>query len=118
MAQRAYAPGSGAVRTPRSIEFEVIARITHRMKRAVQSRNQTALIEAMHENRTLWTALAADVASGDNGLTPELRARIFYLAEFTVEHTRRVLRNEANAVPLLEINSAILGGLRSEGTPE
>jgi len=86
------------------------------MKRAIQTQNQHALIEAMHENRKLWTALAADVASSDNGLTQELRARIFYLAEFTVEHTRKVLRNKATAVPLLEINSAILGGLQAEGT--
>ncbi len=116
MAQRAYAPNEGAIRTPRSIEFEVIARITHRLKRAVQSGEKTALIEAMHENRLLWNALAADVASEGNGLPNDLRARIFYLSEFTTQHTRKVLKNEANAVALLEINASILGGLRSEGS--
>lgn len=116
-AQRAYAPGAGAaaIRTPRSIEFEVIARITHRLKTAIEARNTRGLIDVLHENRKLWTALAADVASSDNALPQDLRARIFYLAEFTGQHTSKVLRNEATAVPLLEINAAILGGLKIKG---
>ena len=116
MAQRAYASTAETVRTPRSVEFQVIARITHRLKKAIQSKDKRALIEAMHENRILWNALAADVASPGNELPNDLRARIFYLAEFTAQHTRKVLRDEESAVPLLEINAAILGGLQTEGT--
>ncbi|MFK7877850.1 MAG: flagellar biosynthesis regulator FlaF [Paracoccaceae bacterium] len=118
LAHRAYAPNQRSVRTPRSIEFEVMARITHRLKRAIQERDQRAEIEAMHENRLLWNTLAADVASEDNLLSEEIRAQIFYLAEFTAQHTNKVLSREANAVALLEINAAILGGLKSEGTKE
>ncbi len=116
MAQRAYAPGTGAIRSARSIEFEVIARITHRLKRAIKSGDKRHLIEALHENRKLWTTLAVDVATDGNQLPADLRARLFYLAEFTVEHTRKVLRDEANAVVLLEVNAAILGGLQMEGS--
>jgi len=114
-AQRAYAPGAGAIRTPRSVEFEVIARITHRLKQAIQSDNRRLLIDVLHENRQLWTTLATDVASSNNELPQDLRARIFYLAEFTNQHTSKVLRQEATALPLLEINAAILGGLKSQG---
>ena len=115
LAQRGYSPNSGAIHTPRSIEFQVIARITHRLKNAVKAGDKRTLIEAMHENRMLWNALATDVASSENELPDELRARIFYLAEFTAIHTQRVLKDEADAAPLLEINAAILGGLQSEG---
>lgn len=115
-AQRAYAPGAGSIRTPRSVEFEVIARITHRLKHAIQTQEKRMLIDVLHENRKLWNTLAADVASSTNELPQELRARIFYLAEFTNQHTSKVLRNQATAVPLLEINAAILGGLKSEGS--
>lgn len=117
-AQRAYAPGPGVTRTPRSIEFEVVARVTHRLKRAIQSQDKRQLIDVLHENRQLWTALAVDVASDGNLLPQELRARLFYLAEFTTQHTSKVLRDQASAVPLLEINAAILGGLKTEGTDE
>lgn len=70
------------------------------------------LIEAMYENRQLWNTLAADVADPENLLPEDLRARIFYLAEFTTQHSRKVLQDEASPVPLLEINAAIIGGLQ------
>jgi len=67
----------------------------------------------MHENRQMWLILATDVAHEDNGLTKELRAQIFYLAEFTELHTAKVLRGQASAEPLIEINTAILRGLNA-----
>ena len=73
-----------------------------------------ALVEALHENNKLWTALAIDVANPDNLLPDELRARIAYLADFTLQHTQKVMRKKENAVPLLEINAAILKGLKQE----
>lgn len=71
-----------------------------------------ALVRALHDNRALWTALAADVAIGTNGLPRSLRAQIFYLAEFTVHHSRRVLAGEAGADVLVDINTAVMRGLR------
>ena len=114
-AQRIYAPASTATRTPRSAEYEVIARITRRLKEAVKSQDKIAMIETLHENRVLWSTLAVNVADKDNELPKELRAQLFYLAEFTDAHTRKVLRNEASPVVLLEINVAILRGLKMEG---
>ena len=116
MAQRAYSSAFENVSTPRSVEFQVIARITHRLKKAIKSNDRRALIEAMHENRLLWNVLATDVALPENGLPDQIKARILYLAEFTTVQTRKVLKKEADAIPLLEINAAILGGLQSEGT--
>ena len=45
-------------------------------------------------------------------LPDDLRARIFYLAEFTDQHTRKVLNGRDTAGPLIEINTAIMRGLR------
>lgn len=114
LAKKAYAPSNESIRTPRSIEFEVIARITHRLKRAIQSNDRRLLIDVLYENRQLWNTLAADVADPGNLLPDDLRARIFYLAEFTAHHSRKVLQNEASPVPLLEINAAIIGGLQDK----
>jgi flagellar protein FlaF len=82
------------------------------MKSALEGNHFPKLAEALHENRVLWTALASDVAGEANQLPAELRARIFYLAEFTLLHTSKVLAKQASAVPLLDINAAILRGLR------
>lgn len=113
-AQRAYAPTQAPIKTARSTEYEVIARISHRMKRAMQQDDFPALAEALHENNKLWTTLAIDVGSPDNLLPDELRARIVYLADFTRQHSHKVMRKTETALPLLEINAAILKGLKHE----
>lgn len=115
-AQRAYAPTQAPIRTARSTEYEVIARISHRMKTAMQKKDYPALASALYENNKLWLTLATDVADSDNPLPDELRARIIYLADFTRQHTHKVLQKTDTAVPLLEINAAILRGLKQEGT--
>jgi flagellar protein FlaF len=84
------------------------------MKRAMQQKDFPALAEALHENNRLWMTLAIDVAHPDNLLPDELRARIVYLAEFTRQHSHKVMRKLESAVPLLEINAAILKGLKQE----
>lgn len=114
-AQSAYAPAAAPTRTARSAEYEVIARISHRMKKAIKSDDFPALAEALYENNKLWTALAVDVADDNNLLPDQLRARIIYLADFTRIHTQKVLRKQETAIPLLEINAIILGGLKQEG---
>jgi flagellar protein FlaF len=58
--------------------------------------------------------LAADVAEPDNGLPQELRARIFYLAEFTADHSRKVLRGGETVDALVDINTAMMRGLRQK----
>jgi len=121
LARRAYAQTTAPTRTPRSAEYEVIARMTHRLKSAAIESGSgltPGLASALHDNRRMWTTLAADVAGKDNGLPAELRARLFYLAEFTRLHTSAVLAGKASVAPLLEINTAILRGLRERGGSE
>lgn len=98
------------------MEFEVIARISHRMKSAIQKSDYPALVEALYENNKLWTAFAIDVANPENQLPDELRARIVYLADFTRQHTHKVIGKKETAVPLLEINAAIMRGLKQESS--
>lgn len=115
MAQRAYAPDSAPIRSARDIEYDVIARITHRLKAAINSKRYPKILEALHENRKLWRTLAIDVADSGNNLPSELRARLYYLAEFTDHHTNQVIRDGISATPLLEVNTAILRGLKNNG---
>lgn len=117
MTKTAYAATQNTVRTQRGIEYEAFARITHRLKSSAEkSRGEFGqLAQAIHENRQLWTLLAADVAADDNGLPADLRARIFYLYEFTNQHSRKVLKNPDEVSALVEINTAIMRGLRQTG---
>lgn len=117
LAQRAYAQTAAPTRTPRDTEYEAISKITQRLKAAAARRKTDfgGFVHALHENRRLWTVLATGVSDSDNALPNELRARIFYLAEFTEQHSSQVLGNKATVEPLLEINMAVLRGLRQMG---
>ncbi|WP_372838817.1 flagellar biosynthesis regulator FlaF [Phaeovulum sp.] len=117
MAKTAYSAPGQPTRTARGIEYEIFARITHRLKAAASLGDAgfNALAQALHENRRLWTTLAADVADPGNQLPAPLRARIFYLAEFTDKHTRKVLAGDSGPDVLVEINTAIMRGLRQDG---
>ncbi|MDU9003087.1 flagellar biosynthesis regulator FlaF [Sedimentitalea todarodis] len=113
-AHRAYSAASAPTRTTRGTEYEAIARITTRIRSADAegAGGFAALAEALSDNRKLWTIFAIDVADKANPLPADLRARILYLAEFTNHHTSKVLARQATIEPLLEINTAILRGLR------
>ncbi|WP_179747546.1 flagellar biosynthesis regulator FlaF [Phaeovulum vinaykumarii] len=117
MAKTAYSSAGRPTRTARDVEFEAFARITHRIKAAAAGGpvQFSSLAQALHDNRRLWTMLASDVSDKDNSLPPALRARIFYLAEFTFKHTSKVLARQASPDVLIDINTAIMRGLRPAG---
>jgi flagellar protein FlaF len=116
-AQNAYRTQATALKTTRSVEYDTFARITHRLKRAASGGKTTIkeLIAAVHDNRRLWTTLAADVAGEGNALPQDLRARILYLSEFTRSYSTRVL-NGASPDPLIDVNTAVMRGLRAGGS--
>ncbi|RPE64637.1 flagellar protein FlaF [Pacificibacter maritimus] len=117
MARTAYSSTSAPIRTARGTEYAAFARITHQLSASAKTKKTTyaAFVQALHNNRMLWTLLAGDVASADNQLPKELRAQIFYLAEFTQKHTSDILNGKADEVPLIDINTSIMRGLRQEG---
>ncbi|SEM60843.1 flagellar protein FlaF [Loktanella fryxellensis] len=112
-AQNAYAPAVPSIQTPRAIELRILTSITARLSRTTDSYAHFA--QAIHDNRCMWTALAVDVADSENGLSASLRAQIFYLAEFVSHHSARVLRGEASAAALIDVNTSIIRGLHATG---
>ena len=114
LAQRAYAKPNTPIKTFRSTEYDAFAQITHRMKSAV-SRGKggfSDLTRALFDNNKLWVILATDVADAGNNLPQALRAQLFYLSEFTIQHTPKILQGEASADVLVDINTSVMRGLR------
>ncbi|MCK0120419.1 flagellar biosynthesis regulator FlaF [Loktanella sp. F6476L] len=113
LARQAYAPTNNPLKSERSIEAQVIGKITAKLRLAAVRRESDfpAFVDALSKNRKLWNLLATDVAGVKNDLTPTLRAQIYYLAEFTDLHTAKVLRGNATADALVEINTSIMRGL-------
>lgn len=111
----AYGAATRATGTPRNVEYQVFSQVTGRLAQAMAPEMPFArLAEALHDNLTLWTVVAADVMQDQNGLPQALRARLFYLSEFTITHTRQVLKGSGDAAVLIDINKAIIRGLRGQ----
>ena len=70
------------------------------------------MAEAMHENLQLWMIIYADVIDENNKLPKDLRGQLANLAEFTRQHTLKVLAGEAKIDALIDINQAVTAGLR------
>lgn len=115
-ARSAYARPEAPARTPRSIEYDLLARITQRLSAAWTRKADDfpAFVEALAANLRLWSTLAADVAGSQNGLPAPLRAQLFYLYQFTTEHSRSVLDGRASVEVLIDINTAVMRGLRGD----
>ncbi|MBM1220503.1 flagellar biosynthesis regulator FlaF [Ponticoccus sp. SC2-23] len=119
-ARRAYGPAHSPTKNARSVEYQAFVNVISRLKKhsAAGAKEFPSLVAALHENRTLWTILAADVADPDNALPETLRAQIFYLAEFTDLQTSKILRGEGTADSLIEINAAVMRGLAGHQGPD
>ena len=116
-ARAAYGRREGPVRTNRSQEYDLLAHCTQQLAMAWTNRKSdfASLAVALTENLQLWSALAADVAEARNGLPAPLRAKLFYLYEFTASHTRAVLDHRGSVEVLVDINTAVMRGLRGDG---
>jgi flagellar biosynthesis activator protein FlaF len=115
-ARQAYAPTQIAIRTDRAIEAQLLGQITAKLRKTlVQSKvDFPFLVNAVYENRRLWATLAASVADADNQLPDQLRAQIFYLAEFSDHHGKLILQGRGDATPLIDINTAVMRGLNGQ----
>ena len=108
-----YMAATRSTGMPRDVEYQVFCRVTGAMNRAAaEPVDFPALAAALNENLILWRTLALDVKDHDNGLSKQLRAQLFYLFEFTQSHTPKVLRGDADVSALVDINTAIIGGLK------
>jgi len=116
-ARSAYSRLDMPSRSPRMVEYDLIARVTQRLTAAWAKRREdfAGLATAVTDNQRLWSTLAADVAEPGNGLPAPLRAQLFYLYQFTVEHSRTVLDDTGSIEVLVDINTAVMRGLRGEG---
>lgn len=115
-AKAAYGQSSSALRSDSEIEYEIFAKVTSALNRAkdLPSSDFPKLAKAVHDNQRLWTILGTDVSSPDNDLPAALRAQLFYLFEFTLHHSAKVLDGDASVDALIEVNRSVMRGLSTK----
>lgn len=105
---------SHAVRTDKDNEYSAFAQVTHLLRRASDPAAGAARFAAIHRNNDLWTILAADLAHPDNALPQALKASLYSLAMFSIRHGHAAMRGGASLDALIDVNMAMMKGLRQE----
>lgn len=123
LARAGYAAPAAPTRTARGVEYDAFVHVTRKLNEAAETAADAEmpkharirrLAEALDANRRLWATLAADLASDENALPEALRARLLSLCEFARIHSSRVLDGRASAELLIELNTAMMRGLRGD----
>lgn len=115
-ALRGYGHVKRQTASDKHIELQLFSAVTGRLRAQVK-KNPTRLsgemAEVILENAKLWNVLFCDLVGPENKLSGDLKTNLISLAEFTQSHTQRVLRGQASIDILIEINAAIIEGLRT-----
>lgn len=112
-AHAAYGASIRVTRSERDTEFDVLARVTRRLRAASALHAPFPdLARAIHDNRSLWSLFALDLSLPSNGLPDDLRQGLLSLARFVDEHSSKVLKEAASVDVLIDINTAVMRGLR------
>lgn len=110
MSAKRYQTVQDANDDPRAIEQRALARVTGMLVSGAKE-GGTALAEACHMNRMLWTIFQTDLALPENGLPDALKAQLISLSLWVQRYTTKVLFENASIDPLVSVNRSILEGL-------
>ncbi len=113
-AKKGYANTQKQMGSDIELELKIFTDITGRLAAADASLpgGMSNLATALQDNARLWNLIYLDITNPNNNLERELKSGLIYLAEFTGQHTSKVLKGEAGAEILVEINKNIISGKR------
>ncbi len=117
-AMTAYGAVIRTTEDPRTIEYRLLARANLALEAAQAAASPAALPAAIHDNRMVWTAFAADLAEDGNDFEESLRARLLSLARWVFAESDRVLRDRKNPQALIDVNRAVMLGLQPSATAQ
>ncbi|TWA59806.1 flagellar protein FlaF [Azospirillum brasilense] len=119
MSIAAYKQTMAECEDPRRIEYLVFLRITLAIEEHREAGwRSDALKSALWRNLELWNILRADLVDDDNALPEGLRAGLISLSFSVERQTRMVLRGEADAGVLIDINRSVMRGLQGVAQAE
>lgn len=103
---------SAAIRGTRDIEYDVFSQVTRLLLQSSRDCRGNATIWAVSKNNELWTILAADLAAAGNRHDDDVKAGLISLALFSLKHGQGVLSGRETTDALIDVNLAVMKGLR------
>lgn len=115
MGARAYQQTMRSIEDPRDSEARMFSAVTGGLERHKdEGRRSPVLKEWLVRNQRLWNALRNSVATAENQLPADLRARLLSISLWVDRHTAAFLRGEAEVDDLIAVNRAVAAGLAGE----
>lgn len=116
LAAKNYGTLNETTRSNRDLEYDAILRVTRELKlnKNAAKAEFPRLAVALSRNERLWNEIGTQVADNANKLDVGLRARLFYISEFVAHYTGNLLRGEGDVSSLIDINVAVLRGLKGK----
>jgi flagellar biosynthesis activator protein FlaF len=113
MSLQAYQQVSARAESPRELEYRLFGQVTRALIEAADADplDFKTRMDALDWNRRLWSTLATDCASADNGLPVPVRAQIISLSLWVNKHTSAVMRRTEEFGPLIDLNRIMMQGL-------
>ncbi|NNC37707.1 MAG: flagellar biosynthesis regulatory protein FlaF [Acidimicrobiales bacterium] len=114
IAHKKYLNSQRELASDKAVELRVFASITSKMRAADTNEigGMSKLAEALYDNVKLWNLLLIDLTNPENPLPLDLKTSIISLSEFTQKHTVKVMAGRATHDVLIDINQAMIDGLR------
>ena len=114
-ALRGYGQVKRQTASDKNIELQLFSSITARLIKEKASASEPLtpqFAQALVDNAKLWNIIFLDLTHADNKLPLSLKVSLIELSEFTQFHTQQVLRRQANAEALIDVNKNIMAGLK------
>jgi flagellar protein FlaF len=113
MSIQAYQRSAKQAESPRDLEYRAFAHVTRKLIVAKDRGRADVVmfVNAISENRRLWSALADDCAQPGNRLPHVLRAQIISLALWVSRHGRLALQDASALDDLIDVNRNMMEGL-------
>jgi flagellar protein FlaF len=119
-ALRGYGQTKRQTASDKHIELQLFSSITARLRAQNSAPNpqetkhlNADMAQALLDNAKLWNILFCDLVTEQNKLPIETKKNLISLAEFTQQHTKRVLSGQAAPGILIEINDSVILGLKA-----
>lgn len=117
LAFKAYGEVEHRTAGEKNIEYALFKQITEQMETVHRAEDPTPVewADAINRNLQMWTILATDLMSEENGHSTELKGMLLRINEFVRRTSMHLLSGEGDIADLIEVNQTIMQGL--QGAP-
>ena len=109
----AYARTQNTTENPRHVEYKLLGQVTAALLQVEEKPNDLhAFMDAVLWNQSVWSAFLTDLTHEGNRLPRQLKQDLASLSLWVIRETDRVIERRRGVDGLINVNRAVMAGLR------